>query len=133
MMLTAIAGVAAVVLGGGFILTRGAGSDSAEAEKAQLAAEEASETSIAVLPFISMSASKDDEFFADGLSEELLNVLANIDSLKVAARTSSFYFKGKNEDLRTIGETLGVNHVSGRQRSPFRRSIAHYRAADQSR
>lgn len=72
---------------------------------------ELSDLSIAVLPFVSMSQSKDDEFFADGLSEELLNVLANIDTLKVAARTSSFYFKGKNEDLRTIGETLGVKHV----------------------
>ena len=72
---------------------------------------ELSDLSIAVLPFVSMSQSKDDEFFADGLSEELLNVLANIDSLKVAARTSSFYFKGKNENLRTIGEILGVKHV----------------------
>ena len=70
-----------------------------------------SDLSIAVLPFVSMSSSAEDEFFADGLSEELLNVLANIDSLKVAARTSSFYFKGRSEDLRTIGEKLGVKHV----------------------
>jgi len=63
--------------------------------------------SIAVLPFVAMTASQDDEFFADGLSEELLNVLAQIEGLKVAGRTSSFYYKGRNEDLREIGETLG--------------------------
>ncbi len=67
--------------------------------------------SIAVLPFVAMSASPDDEFFADGLSEELLNVLTKIDELKVVGRTSSFYYKGRNEDLRTIGEALGVAHI----------------------
>lgn len=69
------------------------------------------ERSIAVLPFVAMSASQDDEFFADGLSEELLNVLAKIEGLKVAGRTSSFYYKGKNEDLRTIANALGVTHI----------------------
>ncbi|MEL7185933.1 MAG: adenylyl cyclase, partial [Pseudomonadota bacterium] len=67
--------------------------------------------SIAVLPFVSMTASQEDEFFADGLSEELLNVLAKIDGLKVAGRTSAFYYKGKNEDLRQIAESLGVAHI----------------------
>ncbi len=71
----------------------------------------APEKSIAVLPFVAMSASPDDEFFADGLSEELLNVLTKIDELKVAGRTSSFYYKGRNEDLRAIGEALGVAHI----------------------
>ena len=71
----------------------------------------APEKSIAVLPFVAMSASPDDEFFADGLSEELLNVLTRIDELKVAGRTSSFYYKGRNEDLRAIGEALGVAHI----------------------
>ena len=56
--------------------------------------------SIAVLPFVDMSPGKDQEYFADGLSEELLNVLAKIPELRVAGRTSSFQFKGKNEDLR---------------------------------
>ena len=70
-----------------------------------------SDKSIAVLPFVSMTASQEDEFFADGLSEELLNVLAKIEGLKVAGRTSAFYYKGKNEDLRTIAESLGVAHV----------------------
>jgi TolB-like protein/cytochrome c-type biogenesis protein CcmH/NrfG len=67
--------------------------------------------SIAVLPFVPMTASQDDEFFADGLSEEILNVLAKIDGLKVAGRTSAFYYKGKNEDLRTIAEALGVANI----------------------
>ena len=67
--------------------------------------------SIAVLPFVAMTDSKDDEFFADGLSEELLNVLAKIKGLKVAGRTSAFYYKGKNEDLRAIAAALGVAHI----------------------
>lgn len=70
-----------------------------------------SDKSIAVLPFVSMTASQEDEFFADGLSEELLNVLAKIDGLKVAGRTSAFYYKGRNEDLREIAGALGVAHI----------------------
>lgn len=69
------------------------------------------EKSIAVLPFVAMSASPDDELFADGLSEELLNVLAQIEGLKVAGRTSSFYYKGRNEDLRAIAAALGVANI----------------------
>jgi len=65
--------------------------------------------SIAVLPFVNMSDDKD--YFADGLSEELLNMLANIPGLKVAGRTSSFMFKGRNEDLREIGQALGVANI----------------------
>jgi len=65
--------------------------------------------SIAVLPFVNMSDDKD--YFADGLSEELLNLLAKIPDLKVAGRTSSFAFKGKNDDLRAIGDALGVSTV----------------------
>ena len=71
----------------------------------------ASDKSIAVLPFVAMTASEDDEFFADGLSEELLNVLAKMPGLKVAGRTSSFYYKGRNEDLREIASALGVAHI----------------------
>jgi len=67
--------------------------------------------SIAVLPFVAMSSGEDDEYFSDGLSEELLNSLTRIDGLKVAGRSSSFYYKGKNEDLRMIGAALGVAHV----------------------
>ena len=65
--------------------------------------------SIAVLPFVNMSDDKD--YFADGLSEELLNLLAKTPGLKVAGRTSSFAFKGKQEDLRGIGAALGVATV----------------------
>jgi TolB-like protein len=64
--------------------------------------------SIAVLPFVNMSPDPDQEYFSDGLSEEILNLLAKIPELKVIGRTSSFAFKGKNEDLRIIGEALGV-------------------------
>jgi TolB-like protein/Flp pilus assembly protein TadD len=68
-------------------------------------------TSIAVLPFTNMSSDPENEYFADGLSEELLNVLAQIEGFKVAGRTSSFSFKGKNQDLRQIGQTLNVGTV----------------------
>ncbi len=67
--------------------------------------------SIAVLPFVDMSARKDQEYFSDGLSEELINLLAKIPGLKVIGRTSSFSFKGKNEDLRSIAEKLEVAHL----------------------
>jgi TolB-like protein len=67
--------------------------------------------SIAVLPFVNMSSDSEQEYFSDGISEEILNSLARIKELKVAGRTSSFAFKGKNQDLRQIGETLGVEHI----------------------
>ncbi|MDZ4804749.1 MAG: protein kinase [Candidatus Eisenbacteria bacterium] len=64
--------------------------------------------SIAVLPFVNRSRDEEDEYFADGLADELLNVLAKIKGLRVAARTSSFQFKGKSEDLAVIGQKLNV-------------------------
>ena len=64
--------------------------------------------SIAVLPFINMSADQSNEYFSDGLSEELLNLLAKTPGLRVAARTSSFAFKGKNKDIKEIADTLNV-------------------------
>jgi len=67
--------------------------------------------SIAVLPFTDLSATHDQEYFSDGMAEEILNALAQVKDLKVAGRTSSFSFKGKNEDLRAIGKTLGVANV----------------------
>jgi TolB-like protein/Tfp pilus assembly protein PilF len=67
--------------------------------------------SIAVLPFVNMSADKDNEYFSDGISEELLNALARVDGLKVAGRTSSFQYKGRNENLQAIGAALGVANV----------------------
>ncbi|MEM1403630.1 MAG: hypothetical protein AAGG55_09895 [Pseudomonadota bacterium] len=69
------------------------------------------DTSIAVLPFVNLSSDPEQEFFSDGISEELLNVLAQIPTLRVAARTSSFQFKGDNRDISEIAELLKVNHV----------------------
>ena len=68
-------------------------------------------SSIAVLPFVNMSGDQENEYFADGLSEEILNFLAGVPDLRVTARTSSFQFKGKNQDVRAIGESLNVAHV----------------------
>jgi adenylate cyclase len=67
--------------------------------------------SIAVLPFTNMSADVDNEFFADGITEEIINVLSQIRGLRVAARTSCFFFKGKHADMRQIGEQLNVRTV----------------------
>jgi TolB-like protein len=67
--------------------------------------------SIAVLPFVDMSPGKDQDYFSDGVTEELLNRLAQIEDLHVAARTSSFAFKGKNEDIAEIGRKLRVQAV----------------------
>ena len=76
-----------------------------------VAAAPAPEKSIAVLPFTSMSSDPENEFFADGITEEILNALAQIAELRVAGRTSSFSFKGKHQDLRQIGEALTVRTV----------------------
>ncbi len=67
--------------------------------------------SVAVLPFVNMSSDPEQEFFSDGISEEILNALAQVKELKVAGRTSSFAFKGQNQDLRKIGEALGVANI----------------------
>ena len=72
---------------------------------------EISDKSIAVLPFVNMSDDASNEYFSDGISEEILNALAKVKDLKVAGRTSSFAFKGRNEDLRNIGKALGVSHI----------------------
>ncbi len=69
------------------------------------------EKSIAVLPFVDMSAGKDQEYFSDGISEELLNLLAKIPQLQVTARTSSFAFKGKETGIPEIARILNVAHV----------------------
>jgi TolB-like protein/lipoprotein NlpI len=67
--------------------------------------------SIAVLPFVNMSSDKENEYFSDGITEDLITALSKISGLHVAARTSSFAFKGKNEDIRAIGERLHVGAV----------------------
>jgi TolB-like protein/tetratricopeptide (TPR) repeat protein len=67
--------------------------------------------SIAVLPFANMSGDAEQEYFSDGITEELIHTLTAIDGLRVVGRSSSFFFKGKDIDSREIGETLGVSHL----------------------
>lgn len=64
-----------------------------------------SNKSIVVLPFVNMSADPDNEYFSDGITEEIINALTNVRGLKVIARTSSFAFKNRNEDVRSIGKS----------------------------
>ena len=70
-----------------------------------------SPASIAVLPFANLTPSKDEDYFSDGLTDEIINDLAKVPGVKVAARSSAFQFKGKNEDLREVGRKLGVANV----------------------
>ncbi len=86
-------------------------SDTPDTEPIQVAASEVVANSVAVLPFVNMSGNPDNEYFSDGLSETLLHMLAQIPELKVSARTSSFAFKGKDQDIRAIARALGVAHV----------------------
>ncbi len=88
-----------------------------------------SRPSIAVLPFANMSGDQEQEYFSDGLSEEIINVLAHLPGLKVIARTSAFAFKGQNSDIRRIAEVLGVSHVL-EERTEIRIPFTDYRAAD---
>jgi adenylate cyclase len=67
--------------------------------------------SLAVLPFVNMSSDPENEYFSDGIAEEILNVVSKVENLKVTARTSSFSYKGRNEDVRQIGKELGVDTV----------------------
>ena len=90
-----------------------AGREDAATEASEIASPEAPvrRASIAVLPFVNMSGDPDQEYFSDGLTEELLNALAQVPGLRVAARTSSFAFKGRNVPVDVIGERLRVAHV----------------------
>ena len=81
------------------------------AEPGTAAPAAALQNSIAVLPFLNLSADAENEFFADGITEEIINALAQIDRLHVVARTSAFSFKGKHIDLRIIGEQLNVRTI----------------------
>ena len=101
----------ALFLVGALVLVLAAGSVYWLKRGRKRSAAEAGTASIAVLPFVDMSAEKNQEYFSDGLAEELLNDLAKIPGLHVAARTSSFQFKGKNEDLRTVAEKLNVDDI----------------------
>ena len=80
-------------------------------QKSRRAAPEASAVSIAVLPFTDLSAGKDQQYFCDGLAEDLIDHLATLPGVRVVARSSSFQFKGKNEDLRVVGRKLGVTNI----------------------
>ncbi len=85
----------------------GGSTDSAPA----VTASSISDKSVAVLPFVAMSSGPDDEFFADGMTEEILNSLAQLPELLVTARTSAFSFKGQDIPIQEIAEVLGVQHV----------------------
>ena len=82
-----------------------------EASQEQNRSSKPVKASVAVLPFVNMSGDPENEYFSDGLSEELLNVLAKMELLKVAARTSSFHFKGQTGDIADIASRLGVASV----------------------
>jgi len=79
--------------------------------EAEAISEKRWENSIAVLPFTNMSADKEQEYFCDGMTEEIINALTNVESLRVVARTSAFAFKGKNVNVREIGRELNVESV----------------------
>ncbi|MCL7974173.1 MAG: tetratricopeptide repeat protein, partial [marine benthic group bacterium] len=94
--------------------TAAAGSAAGDESVLQLAYADLSEDdrpSVAVLPFVNMSSDTEQEYFADGMTEELLNALAKIRELRVAGRTSSFAYKGEDKDLREIGSELGVRYL----------------------
>jgi TolB-like protein/Tfp pilus assembly protein PilF len=114
LMIAAVAVIALVYLGvDKFVLSKhGAGTKPAQTEPVRAITEvQASEKSIAVLPFVDMSEKHDQEYFSDGLSEELLDLLAKTDGLEVIARTSSFYFKGKQVTIAEIADTLHVANL----------------------
>jgi adenylate cyclase len=112
----------AVIAGGTYF------SLSRHAPRRPLTSVSASKKSIAVLPFADMSEKHDQEYFADGMTEEIINLLVKIPELKVIGRTSSFQFKGKAEDLRQIGSTLGAAYLV---EGSVRRSGTHVRVTAQ--
>lgn len=90
--------------------SRFAGLDEIGEAKSEVA-EAISDKSVAVLPFVNMSSDEEQEYFADGLTEEILNSLARLPELKVTSRTSSFHFKGRDDPIHQIAATLGVSHL----------------------
>lgn len=101
----------ALLVGGAVFLARDAEWRSAIPAGIRPTAAAVSANSIAVLPFADMSEDRDQEYFADGMSEEIIDLLVSIPGLSVIGRTSSFQFKGKSDDLRAIGESLGAAYV----------------------
>jgi len=104
----AIVAAALVAIASAVALWMHYGSSSQKAAQATIAV---ADKSIAVLPFTDMSERKDQEYFADGMAEEIIDLLVKIPGLKVVSRTSSFQFKDKTEDLRSIGKQLGVAYL----------------------
>lgn len=102
----ALLGVVALLAGAGALAF-----GRADAAAPRLAESQAEAGSVAVLPFVNMSGNADNEYFSDGITEEILNALVKVPGLRVAARTSSFAFKGRNEDVSAIGRKLRVAHV----------------------
>ncbi len=86
----------------------------AERVRDEMQVESNGDRSIAVLPFADMSPNGDQEYFGDGIAEELINELVRLDGLRVAGRTSSFSFKGTNENLSAIAEALNVGAILGK-------------------
>ncbi|MEP7347631.1 MAG: protein kinase, partial [Gemmatimonadaceae bacterium] len=82
--------------------------DALRSQEAPIAPRRADDKSVAVLPFVNMSTDPDNEFFSDGITDDIIGALTQVTGLKVAARASAFSFKGKNEQLATIGQKLGV-------------------------
>ena len=84
--------------------------------------------SIAVLPFVNMSADAEQDYFADGLAEDIITDLSRISALFVAARNSAFTFKGKHLDAQQVARALNVRYVLGRKRAQVGRAGAYHRA-----
>ncbi len=117
----ALAGLAALALSGVFWNRHEGGKSPAVTQ------------SIAVLPFLNLSSDKDQEYFSDGLAEELLNGLSRIPNLRVTGRTSSFQFRGKTEDSRAIGQKLNVAMILEGSVRKTRLTHPDYSATHQSR
>ena len=107
MILALLLGVAVAVI---YPLTKQI-SDSQSLQQVQSTKREMEPNSIAVLPFVNMSDDASNEYFSDGVSEELINLLTKVPQLQVISRSSAFSFKGKNVDIPTIARQLNVAHV----------------------
>ena len=107
----AAASIALLAIGAYFFFHRAAPKPAYATQPLQNPAPPVTDKSIAVLPFVDLSQAHDQEYFCDGISEEILDALAKVQGLRVVARTSSFSFKGKNADVAEIGQKLGVANV----------------------
>ena len=102
-------------------------------DEARVAAARPAGVSIAILPLADISGDAAQDFFSDGMTEEIASALDKVPDLRVVGRTSAFQFKGRNEDLRSNGQSLNATHlIEGSVRKAGER-VAHHRAAHQSR